>query len=191
LQSEAREAAGLPPGLLRFDTGAEVIASVEYQEIPARLEPCLRGCEKLRPILYIYAAPNKPGLLVVPLTSGAEIKVRLARRYVNTLLLVLDCWNEQSDAPDLLRGFSTAEELGEMFAGMPGSRGVVSAKTVASHIRDIRDAIRVLITERFGADAVARFYVDPFETSPQRGLGYRVGRNGLVVERVACGGRAA
>lgn len=164
---------------------------MEYQEIPARLEPCLRGCEALRPVLYIFDAPRKPGLLVVPLAPGVEIRVHLARRFVNTMLLVLDAWNDQPDAPDMLRGFRNADELGELFAGMPGSRGVVSRRTVTSHIEDIREAIRGVIARHHGPEAVARFYVDPFETSPQRGLGYRIGRNGLVVERVVCGGRGA
>ena len=154
---------------------------VKHQTIPVDGNPCERGSAALRPVLYVHAAASKPGLLIVPLADGVEIRVRLARRHVNTLLVVLGAWQEQSELPAELRGYRTAEELAELFAGMPGSRGVLVARTTAAYIHEIRKAVRKQIAKRFGADGAGRYYEDLFETSPQRGLGYRMGKRGLVV----------
>ena len=45
---------------------------VKHQTIPVDTRPRERGSAALRPLLYVYTKPNKPGLLVMRLADGVE-----------------------------------------------------------------------------------------------------------------------
>jgi hypothetical protein len=137
------------------------------------LASCLRGPDASRPILYLYRFPDESSLLVIKLESGVEREVHVPPRYKAVLLALLCAWRDDEGENEKLRGFLSADDLGEHYARFSQQGRPIGKSAVRAYVSELRRLIK---------NALSPLDTNAFrliEAKPRRG--YRIHECGLEI----------
>jgi hypothetical protein len=154
----------------------ETLPDTEPHRDPAS---CLRGPDATRPILYLYRSPDESSSLVIKLESGDECEVHVPPRYKAVLLALLQAWRDDEGENEKVRGFLTADKLGELYARFSQQGNSIGKSAVRAYVSELRARIVRALSSLDTSTPVDVRGFRLIEAKPRRG--YRINECGLEI----------
>lgn len=126
-----------------------------------------------RPTLIVHANLEGRARLLVPLSSGQQIEVRLAQRFARLLYVLIKAWDAQAHIDLEDRGYLTQATIVKQLAQLPNAGPPVQEETINQMVYLTRRAIDDAVADVTGR---AQRHVS-IQTEPT--IGYRVPPPGM------------